>query len=124
MKKKSLTELRLLSQSGAEVLDKDGIGVKFAAKVDKSIANVEPFSYKPEPKPKDEVAASLERFALAVNVLLTNAQAANANMAELVLEMRKELERQAPSPPKPTSWVFDVQRDGNGNMKITASPKP
>lgn len=122
MKKKSLTELRLLSQSGAEVLDKDGIGVKFATKVDKS--NVEPFTYKPEPKPKDEVAASLERFALAVNVLLTNAQAANANMAELVLEMRKELERQAPSPPKPTSWVFDVQRDGNGNMKITASPKP
>ena len=117
-KTRSLAELQSLAASGADVVDKDGIGVRFAVKKTALAAAPAPT---PEP-PNAEIAGALDRFSLSLGVLLSSSQVANANLAEIVMQMRKDL-AQSVRAPKPSSWVFDVKRDGNGNMTITANPK-
>lgn len=117
--KKSLAELRDLAAAGAKISDVDGIGLRFAPK------RVDP---PPSPAPvvapanDHALAAALDRFSLSLNLLLTGSQTANASLAETVAQLRREV-GQAVRKDKPSSWVFDVKRDGNGNMTITANPK-
>lgn len=118
-KTKSLAELRDLASAGAEVTDKDGIGVRFAEKA-KPAPVTAPVTALVTASDR-ELSAALDRFSLSLNVLLSSSQTMSANVAEAVAQLRREVEQSARKS-KPSSWVFDVKRDGNGNMTITANP--